>query len=731
MMNRFPPLLALGFANWLMLSWLAAAAVPLAIHLWNRRRYREVSWAAIEYLLAALRKNARRIQIEQWVLLAIRTLIIVLVALAVAEPYLEGARLDFSTGQRTLKVLVIDGSYSMAYRATDRSRFERAKLAAEKIVAESPAGDAFLLVVLADPPVVVVGSPAHEPSDFLAEIDNLRLAQGLADLPATLARVEEVLNSAGSSAPTRREVYFLTDLCRNTWAPQLANPAAETQYRERLARLASMASLVVVDLGQSGAENTAVTHLSMAEPMATIGREVVFDAGLQSLATRPRKHQLVELLVDGHRVRESYVDLEPGEQSSVAFSYRFETPGQHVAEVRLAADALDLDNHRWLVLQVKDQLRVLCVDGKPAGGGLSGASDYLALALNPDQGQSSAPALVKPEVIPESGLVERDLADYDCVFLANVGQFTASEASLLEAYLKQGGGLVFFLGDQVLPDRYNRELLRPGGGVLPARIGAVTPEGQYRFDPLDYRHPLVKVFQDRESSGLLTTPVYRYFHLEPRTDVDARVALGFANGDPAIVEAPIYRGRCVLVATDGSLSSVDPVTKSPWTTMPAWPSFVPLVQEMLAFVVSGQGRDQNVIVGQPLVGNLATAATGLPLEVTEPDGHQDDLQISHDGGSGGWSFADTWQSGVYQVRIGTSPAREELFVANVDTSESDLSRVEPGDLPKQFTTGADPVAETIAAPTGRQNHLNKNCLYGALGLLLAETLLAWRFGHRQ
>ncbi len=413
-------------------------------------------------------------------------------------------------------------------------------------------------------------------------------------------------------------------------------------------------------------------------------------------------------------------------------AYRFETPGQHVAEIRLAADSLDLDNHRWLMLPVKDRLRVLCVDGKPAGGGLSGATDYLALALNPDQGESDAAALVKPEVVTESGLVERDLANYDCVFLDNVGQFTASEASLLEAYLKQGGGLVFFLGDQVLADRYNRELIRPdGGGVLPARIEGLASMGQYHFDPLDYRHPLVKVFQDRESSGLLTTPVYRYFRLQPRADVDARVALGFADGDPAIVEAPIDRGRVVLVATDGSLSSVDRESKTPWTTMPAWPSFVPLVQETLALVISGQARDQNVMVGQPLVGMLSSAATALSIAITEPDGHESDQQVSSEPGGGGWSFADTWQSGVYLVRLGASPEREELFVANVDTTESDLSRIEPGDLPRQFTTGADPVADAIAAPTGRHNHLNKNCLYAALGLLLTETLLAWRFGHRQ
>ncbi len=511
----------------------------------------------------------------------------------------------------------------------------------------------------------------------------------------------------------------------------MTNPAAETQYRDRVNRLAGMASLIVVDLGQAAADNLAVTELGMSEPFAAVGREVVFNARLQSFAATTRSHQQVELLVDGHRVRETYVDLEAGGQSSVALNYRFETPGEHVAEVRLAADALDIDNHRWLVVPVKDQLRVLCVDGKPAGGGLSGATDYLSLALNPDQGEAGSAELVKPEVVTESGLVERDLADYDCVFLDNVGQFTASEAGLLEAYLKQGGGLVFFLGDQVLPDRYNRELIRDGGGVLPAHLEGVAPEGQYHFDPLDYRHPLVKVFKDRESSGLLSTPIYRYFRLAPRTDVDAHVALGFADGDPAIVEAPIHRGRVVLVATDGSLSSVDSETKAPWTTMPAWPSFVPLVQEMLALVVSGQARDQNVIVGQPLVGTLPTAATTLPLAITEPDGHQDDLQISSDAGGGGWSFADTWQSGIYLVRLGSTPEREELFVANVDTSESDLSRIELSDLPRGFSTGLDPAEGAIAAPTLRPNHLNKNFLYLALGLLLTETLLAWRFGHRQ
>ena len=82
-------LFAFGFASIGMLWWLAAAAAPLLIHLLSRRRYREVTWAAMEYLLAALQKRSRRLRFEHWLLLAVRTAAIVAVVVAVAGPYIE------------------------------------------------------------------------------------------------------------------------------------------------------------------------------------------------------------------------------------------------------------------------------------------------------------------------------------------------------------------------------------------------------------------------------------------------------------------------------------------------------------------------------------------------------------------------------------------------------------------------------------------------------------------
>ena len=730
MMFQWPSLLAFGFGNLLMLGWLGAAAAPILIHLWNKRRYRELSWAAIDFLLAAMRKNSRRLQLEQWLLLAVRTLLIVLVVMAVAQPFLEQVGLSFVAGQRTLKVLVIDGSYSMDYKPTDKNRFERAKQLATQIVEESSQGDAFALVLMASPPSVVVGSPSVEPRDFLEEIDNLKLLHAGADLPKTLVQVEQILKNAEPSGPARKEVYFLTDLGRNTWVPDLKDAEA-AEYRQRLEQISQLASLVVVDLGQANGENLAVTTLTANEPFATTAREVTFTSQVRNFGAQARNHHLVELLVDGKRVKESYVDVPAGEQIPITFGHRFDAPGDHVVEVRLGPDLLVIDNHRWLSVPVKDHLRVLCVNGKPATVGMSGATDYVALALNPDVGDLSVPSIVQPEIIPESALLERDLTRYDCTFLCNIAQFTANEARVLERVLEHGGGLVFFLGDQVLVDRYNRELTGEHGvRILPAKLQELVSEAQYHFDPLNYRHPLMQVFQGREQSGLLTTPVYKYFRLALDPDSKARVALAFDGGDAAIVEETIHKGRSILVATEGSLSSIDPATKSPWTTLPTWPSFVPIVQEMLALAVRGQMTEHNLEVGQVLGDSLEALATRATVNVTDPSGSHEEVRMSLDAQASRWTYADTTISGVYRVAIGAPVSRDEAFAINVDTAESDLTKLSPDELPKQFTTHQRASLDEMQSPSiGHRTGLHKSLLYCVLGLLFLETFLAWRFGH--
>lgn len=107
------------FADAPLLAWGLAALIPIAIHLWSRRRYHEHAWAAMPFLWAVLRRQARRLWFEQWVLLAVRVLVCLLLAVVLADPVLKGlAALTPSTvdAVSTHHILVLDVSYSMGYR---------------------------------------------------------------------------------------------------------------------------------------------------------------------------------------------------------------------------------------------------------------------------------------------------------------------------------------------------------------------------------------------------------------------------------------------------------------------------------------------------------------------------------------------------------------------------------------------------------------------------------------
>ena len=719
--------LAFGFSSGWMLAWLAAAAVPLLLHLWNRRNHRETRWAAMEYLLAALSKSSRRMRIEHWLLLAVRTVLVVLVVTAVAGPYLQKAIGNFAPGQPAHKVLVIDGSYSMAYQPAEKSRFERARQLAIQMVEESSQGDAFSVVLMSAPPRVIIGEPSLDTQAVKDELQSLNLIHGGADLSRTLDEAQRIVQQAVEQNPrlVRREVYFFTDLGRTTW--EAAEESAAAQIAGQASELGQLASLAVIDLGQAEAENAAVSSLRVLEPYVTVTKEMNVEATIKNFGQQPFDGT-VHFLFDGQPVQQQRVEISPGQQNTVLFRHQSATAGNHTIEARLQNDDLSVDNHRWASIDVKQALRVLCVNGNAATGGFRGETDYLVVALQPDTG-SAAQAAIRPEVITESRLSEITLDAYDCVILSNVGQFTAEEAKILESYCKRGGGLIFFLGDRVLPERYN-EVVGPASKtqLLAAAIEEPYSGSDLRFDPLDFRHPIVKPFEGNPRAGLLLEQVFKYWRLRLPKESSGQLALAFeGSGDPGIIDQVLHNGRSIVVAFPASLASVDPVTQEPWTVMPKLPAFVPLVQELVAHAVRLRMGEQNFMVGEALQARYSGLEQTISLRT--PSGVAQQVRSTSEGGLSRWTYNDTAQSGLYHAQ--RADQRTALAV-NVDTGESDLSKLDAADLPEAFHALANwqDTAEMPPAEIGLSQTVHKWFLYVVLGLLFVESSLAWFFGFR-
>src|SRR5882672_5185422 len=97
------------------LLWFAlGGAIPVIIHLLHRQKYRRVRWAAMEFLLAALKKTQRRLRLENLILLLLRILIMIILAIAISRPFVKASALGLPGDSNTQHFLVIDNSYSMA-----------------------------------------------------------------------------------------------------------------------------------------------------------------------------------------------------------------------------------------------------------------------------------------------------------------------------------------------------------------------------------------------------------------------------------------------------------------------------------------------------------------------------------------------------------------------------------------------------------------------------------------
>src|SRR5678815_2668680 len=105
-------MILLGFLNPLLLWGLAAASLPIIIHLLNRRRFKRVRWAAMEYLLRAMEENRRRIQLEQLLLLLLRVAIVLLFVFLLARPLTQSGELFGLLRSRVHHIVLLDDSGS-------------------------------------------------------------------------------------------------------------------------------------------------------------------------------------------------------------------------------------------------------------------------------------------------------------------------------------------------------------------------------------------------------------------------------------------------------------------------------------------------------------------------------------------------------------------------------------------------------------------------------------------
>jgi hypothetical protein len=723
-------LLALGIISpWLLLGGLLLSAAPVVIHLLHRRRYQDRPWAAMQFLRAAVRRQARRVRMESLLLLAVRVLLVAAAACAVAQPFFTTPGADVSSaGGRMHHLLVIDGSLSMQAGGED-SAFDRARDVARRIVESAGAGDAFHLLRIAEfSPQVVIGEAAFDRETIDFELQRLAPTEERGDVPGTLRRILPILKS--SPRDHHWSVYILSDFQRADWLESQPESRAET--RRLLDDIAARTGLNLVDVGTTTSGNLAVVDARFLRMPSAAGESEI-EATVRAFGIDAGSKVPVELRIDG-RLRETQVVNVPARATAtIRFPAVLTGGGESMAEIRLAGDALEPDNHRWLVLPSLEPLDVLVVSGEPAGSARR-AADFVETALAPAaRSAQQAPSVernepMRPIVVPDAELATRDLAPFDCVVLCDVALISRSEAARLASYVNAGGGLIIAVGDNVRPASYHEMLGQDGDGILPARLVEVASAGDdeegFRFNPGDYAEAIVRPFAGNEDAGLLTTRIDRYYKVQALPT--ARVLLRFSNDDPAIVERRIGAGRVVLVST---------AFDDRWGNWALWPSFLPMMHELVRLAGEADLQRRSLLVGDAIVHRSAPEDYGRPVMFLSPHGEAvrlhrhspDELDTS--------STEPLLHSGPCELQIGATSPTVERYAVNVDTAESELAPLGQALIASEllpdgrFQYAVDWTRSGSARFDDRLGRADLTLWFvlGTVSLLLVEQCMAWNF----
>src|SRR5215472_2952334 len=189
------------FLHPLYLFGLAAASLPILIHLLNRRRMKRFRFPAVRFVLLSQKRISRSYRLRHWLLLALRTLAVIFLALLLANPIFQtGAGLFAGSGPVSL-VILLDNSLSMTWSG-DGDGFKQAKEAARFLITSLNDGDRAALI-----PTDTTGREPFrlkgEKEVLLKELERIEISDGTANFSGALTKAYELLNEPAGQKEIR------------------------------------------------------------------------------------------------------------------------------------------------------------------------------------------------------------------------------------------------------------------------------------------------------------------------------------------------------------------------------------------------------------------------------------------------------------------------------------------------------------------------------------------------
>ena len=770
------------------MTWLAPAfllalpllSVPIVLHFWRKRRRKTLPWGAMEFLINDDHRQRKLSNLDRWLVLAARCLILMCLIAALARPLLHSRQYG-SLDSKTDDILILDQSLSTS-RSDEQGDavFERMRERAKEWVRSRPRSSSVRILTTAGRPAWLTNMPdasaAAQQRVLQKELDALRPIAAQSNLSAAVrfAATTQFDLEEGESSPLRR-IWVLSDGQSADW--KLESKEMLDGFCAELGQLTEVELNIGLVETTSRKSNVSLAPLSSDGWRKAPGERIRLSTEVTNHGRTGSQPGTVVWTVGKSEIgRTPIVSLRPGESMLLEANHVVRQSGTHVVRCQIEIDdLLTGDNESVGVLETLDRVPVLVISDRESHPDRLSEADFFLAALG-QQPRESSPreslwrSVFHATTTSSDKLKEHTLGDYDSVVLLDVGVLPRDTMQTLQDYVARGGGLWLFLGDHTDVQTFNRDWYAEGLGCAPVKLAALEvldsdgtesrPANQQehpdsRLHPPEREHPTLQWLSDSTQTDLNEVLIRRFYsihHADSHSQI--RVLLRTSGGSPVSLLASLGRGRVVVQTL--------PMNRS-WTNWPLTGSFVVMVDSWLRHLTEPRRATHNLTPGAPLRLRLPLADSHPETEIEMPDGTTTQALTVAVQEMRELRYSQTLEAGLYHVRW-QEPDRssrrrsetielddsqpnviehERHFAVSLPVDESRLAKM-PQTMKNRmsrirhltfYDVASDGNAWTQATPLQPQNKEERSqripklpiwtpLLYGLLAFLLVELMLS-------
>jgi hypothetical protein len=343
--------------------------------------------------------------------------------------------------------------------------------------------------------------------------------------------------------------------------------------------------------------------------------------------------------------------------------------------------------------------------------------------------------LVSPKVISVTELATARLDNFPIIVLNDVPRLPRELVLRLQEYTQKGHGLWIILGPRTDESFLNGTLAK--SPLFPATASKIvsvpTTSAPVEIDIKEPENPAMALVTAAQRNALAGATVRAWWPIKPNS-AEMRTILATTTGDPLAMQLDLGKSGGRVIVWTSAVSDLS------WSNLPVVPNFVPLVNETLFHLASGQAQSQlrQLDAGAALVWSGPAHPPITSATLTAPDGSKRAGQPQLVGDKYILQFKDVFTPGLYELRFTPTDIPQPVFYSvNVDKAEFDPTTVTSADI--EWLNQHKYLKERVnfeslrTAINAQRSGLELWWMLGLalLLLLITEVIMTWRLARKQ